>query len=289
VDAWQARKEKDKFLQDIHYTFDKRVDTAFYFMEKENWDYFHLHIMETDRINHFLWEQWEKNDPLYAVEFEKFYTKVDQLIGELDEQLKNDVEFMVLSDHGFCSIKKEVYLNHWLEQNGYLRYKTEKPNAITEMHPESKAYSLIPGRIYINLKGREDHGCISQGNDYESLREELMARIKTITDPDTGEKIIRHVYKREDIYNGPFCDDTSDLIAVPYNGFDLKGNINQPNLTYKGELVGMHTEDDATFYLRNHQIENDNFSIMDMLPTIADLLNLDLEEAINFDGKSILS
>jgi len=288
VDAWQARKEKDKFLQDIHYTFNKRVDTAYYFMAKDHWDYCHLHIMETDRINHFLWEHWEKGDPVYAAEFEKFYQKVDQLIGDLDEQLGDDVEFMIVSDHGFCSIKKEVYLNYWFEQNGYLKYKSEKANAITEMHPESKVYSLIPGRIYINLKGREDNGCVTPGREYENLRQELIEKLPQITDPATGEKIIRHVYKREEIYNGPFFESTPDLVAVPYNGYDLKGNILQQNFTYKGELVGMHTDDDATFYLRNAHIKQMDFGIIDMLPTIADVLNFKMEEASNFDGKSLL-
>lgn len=288
VDAWQGRKDKDKFLQDIHYTFEKRVDVANYLMEKEDWDFFQLHIMETDRINHFLWEHWETGDAKYAPEFEKFYQRVDNLIGELDARLGDEVEYIVLSDHGFCTIKKEVYLNHWLENNGYLKYKVEQPRALTEMHADSKAYSLIPGRIYINLKGREDEGAVLPGEEYENLRDELIKKLPLMTDPDTGEKIVRKVYKREELFNGPFYDHTPDLIAVPYDGFDLKGNINQPKLTYKGELVGMHTDDDASFYIRNHDITGNSFSIIDVLPTIIDILKLEIPEAQNFDGKSIL-
>ena len=289
VDAWQGRKEKEKFLQDIHYTYDKRLEAAYYFMGREDWDYFQLHVMETDRINHFLWEQWENGHETYAPEFEKFYAKVDQLVGDLDARLGDDVEFMILSDHGFCSIKKEVYLNHWLEKNGYLKYKTDAPKSVTDMHPESKVYSLIPGRIFINLKGREDNGSVEPGNEYEVLRQELMEKIVQMTDPDTGEKIVKKVCKKEDLYSGPFFNDAPDLVVVPYDGFDLKGNIKQPNLTYKGELVGMHTDDDAFFYLRNHDIEQREFGIIDMLPTISDLIEFPMQEAENFDGKSLLS
>jgi len=287
VDAWQGRKDKDKFLQDIHYTFDKRVETMNYLLEKEDWDFFQLHIMETDRINHFLWEQWETGDK-YADEFEKFYGRVDALIGELDQRLGDDVAFMVLSDHGFCSIKKEVYLNHWLEQNGYLKYKSGEPKTLAEMHPDSKAYSLIPGRIFINLKGREDEGSVLPGEAYEQLRNELIERLLQMTDPDTGEKIVRKVSRREELFSGPFYENTPDLVVIPVDGFDLKGNINQPNLTYKGDLVGMHTDDDATFYLRNHTVTDAPFSIVDMLPTMLALLELEVPEAVNFDGKSIL-
>lgn len=288
VDAWQARKDKQKFLEDIHYTFDKRVEAAYYFMNKIDWDYFQLHIMETDRINHFLWEHWENSDPGYAHEFEKFYQKVDQLIGDLDQRLGDDVEYMVLSDHGFCAVKKEVYLNYWLEQNGYLRYKSDQPKSIADIHAETKAYSLIPGRIFINLNGREDNGYVSPGKAYEQLRNELIERLPIMIDPATGEKIVRHVFKREELYSGPYFENTPDLMVVPYDGFDLKGNIKQTHLTHKGELVGMHTDDDAAFYLRNHQIHNDDFSIIDVLPTIFELMNINLPASKNFDGKSIL-
>jgi len=288
VDAWQARKEKEKFLKDLNYTFDKRVEATNYFMENEEWDYFHIHIMETDRINHFLWEQWENGDPKLAPEFEKFYQKIDRLIGDLDDKLDDEIEFMVLSDHGFCTIKKEVYLNHWLEQNGYLRYKTDRPQSIADIHPESKAYSLIPGRIFINLKGREDDGSVLPGDEYEKLRNELIERLQTISDPDTGEKIVRHIFKREELSPGPFSENSPDLLVIPVDGFDLKGNINQSKLTYKGELVGMHTDDDALFCLRNHQISEAKLGIVDMLPTVLDLMQTQIPEADNFDGKSLL-
>ena len=44
------------------------------------------------------------------------------------------------------------------------------------------------------------------------------------------------------------------------------------------------------FYLRNHVIDKreNEFGIIDMLPTILDLMQLDVPEAKNFDGKSIL-
>ncbi|MFQ5841663.1 MAG: alkaline phosphatase family protein, partial [Thermodesulfobacteriota bacterium] len=52
VDAWQARKSIDRFLEDLHLTLDKRIEAAFNFLGGEEWDFFQLHIMETDRINH---------------------------------------------------------------------------------------------------------------------------------------------------------------------------------------------------------------------------------------------
>jgi predicted AlkP superfamily phosphohydrolase/phosphomutase len=291
VDAKLARNQRyDEFLKDLHYAYDQRVKTARYLMEKQDWDYFHLHIMETDRINHFLWEQWENGHPHFAPEFEKFYQKVDQFIGELDSSLPDEIDLMILSDHGFCTLKKEVYLNYWLEKNGYLRYKSEKPQAITDIHPDSKAFSLLPGRIFINLKGREEFGSVAPGQEYENLRNELIGKLPSLLDPDSGERIIRKIVKRETLFNGPHFETTPDLLVIPENGYDLKGNILEEKLTAKGTLVGMHTDDDATFFLRNRLINKDDntFGIIDILPTIMKLLDLNVPEASQFDGKSIL-
>ncbi len=291
VDAKLARNQRyDEFLKDLHHTFDQRVKTARYLMEQQDWDYFHLHIMETDRINHFFWEQWENGDTKFAPEFEKFYQKVDQFIGELDRLLPDEIDFMILSDHGFCTLKKEVYLNHWLEKNGYLKYKSKTPQAITDLDPNSKAFSLLPGRIFINLKGREEFGSVAPGQEYENLRNELIEKLPSLVDPDSGESIVRKIYKREELFNGPFFKTTPDLLVVPHDGYDFKGNIAEEKLTAKGTLVGMHTDDDAAFFLRNHFIKKDDnsFGIIDILPTMMELLGVQVPEARQFDGMSIL-
>ena len=59
-------------------------------------------------------------------------------------------------------------------------------------------------------------------------------------------------------------------------------------LTFKGDLVGMHTDDDATFILRNHKIDKDNFGIIDVLPTVLDLMNIDGIDKTMFDGQSLI-
>ena len=92
------------------------------------------------------------------------------------------------------------------------------------MSLETRVYSLIPGRIFINLKGREEKGSV-EPSEYESLRDELSEKILTMVDPDSGEKIIQRVINREDIYSGPCLDQATDLIAISYEGYDLKGNV----------------------------------------------------------------
>lgn len=277
VDAWLARKDKKKFLEELHVALDRRVATASYFLEREEWDYFQLHIMETDRINHFFWDDWEKDNPEFAPEFIRYYQKIDSYVGEIYDRFVEKtpgVEFILLSDHGFCSIKKEVFVNQWLQEKGWLKFSSEKPSSLKEMHPETVAYSLIPGRIFLNVRGREFCGRIEPGKEYETIRRQLAEAIMEMKDPDCGEPILSKVVAREEIYDGPCLNQAADLLAIPHDGYDLKGNIDQTSLTGRSELSGMHTYDDAFFYLKGKRVKETDFDIHALAPTILKLLDV---------------
>ena len=286
ADAWLGRKDKEKFMEDLYTTLERRVFTAFKLMQSEEWDYFHLHIMESDRICHFLWELWEQGDSKWSGRFEEFFHQIDRYLGEFSGRLPSGCKLVVMSDHGFCSVKKEVFLNKWLSDNGYLNFQTETPQSLIEIDEHTKAYSLIPGRVYINLKGREWAGTVEQGSQYEELREELIAGISSMTDPDTAEPIIDKVFHRDEIYHGDYLERAADLIVIPKNGFDLKGDLFKEKLTLKTELVGMHTYDDAFLYVDGLKLNERRPQIIDVLPTIFNLMKVQVPSSI--DGKSLL-
>ncbi len=272
VDAWLGRNDKEKFMSDLHTTLARRVEAGFKLIASEEWDYFHLHIMESDRICHFLWELWENGDPDWAGRFEEFFEEIDDYLGQFRERLPDGTHLIVLSDHGFCAVKKEVYMNKWLSDNKYLGFQNSAPESIKQISPNTKAYSLIPGRIYLNLKGREWAGTVEPGNHYNELCAELKANFITMTDPDTGENIVDKVFTSKEIYRGAYLHRAADLIVIPKDGFDFKGNLTADNLTYKGELVGMHTYDDAFLYIDGLQLSDRQPEIMDLLPTVFELM-----------------
>ena len=286
ADANLGRKDKEAFFEDLHTTLDRRWETARRLYEREPWDFFQLHVMETDRINHFLWEHYEKQDPTYFDRFMDFYRKVDELLGEFYDRAENSAEFIVLSDHGFCSVKKEVYLNQWLEEKGYLQLEGEEPHSVADMGEQTKVYSLIPGRIFIHLEGREEKGTVPIGSQSEALKAEIAEALLNLTDPDDGSRIIERVVRREDLYSGPYLEEAGDLIAIPVDGYDLKANVRQPKITYKGDLVGMHTFHDAALFVKDRRITPEEFSIIDLAPTI--LKMMDLEPTQPLDGESLI-
>ena len=253
ADTWVARDSKKKFIGDLNYALDRRFKTMFKFLEEKKWNYFQCHIMETDRINHFYWADMVDENPDFVNEFYEFYKKIDDYIGKLLKKLDDDTQLIILSDHGFSKIKKEVQLNYWLEEKGYLKYNKAKDNVenLENMSSESKAYSLLPGRIYINRKGREEMGTVA-ASEYFKLREKIKEELLELKDNETNKKIIKDVFFREEIYNGPYLEQAADLIAVPHRGYDLKGKAAPANFIEEGFIQGMHTFDDAFIYLKNN-------------------------------------
>ena len=66
--------------------------------------------------------------------------------------------------------------------------------------------------IWINLRGREPHGVVSPGGEYAKVREELKEALDRFVNPYTGQKVVARAYLREEIYHGPYTDQSPDLL-----------------------------------------------------------------------------
>jgi predicted AlkP superfamily phosphohydrolase/phosphomutase len=245
VDASKGRESLDLLLEDLHETLEKRREAMLHFWESRSWDFFMNVFTGTDRLHHFLWRHYQEKDSTYASEFIRYYRRVDEIIGEFLAGIPEDTAVFMLSDHGFCSIDKEVYLNRFLQQAGFLELRGDRPVTIADIEPSAtRAYCMDPGRLYVNLAGREPGGIVSAG-DYDAAVEELAEAVASLRDPETGREIIQHVYKRDELYHGPCLEQAPDLVAMPYDGYDLKGAIGRPDVMGRTHLSGMHTFNDA--------------------------------------------
>ncbi len=291
TDAWLARESKDKLFEDVTDCLVRRERTLLHLMDNEPWDFLQCHIMETDRLYHFAWEQYATDDPTYAPRFYEVIHRIDDLLGAVLERVeRTSAELIVLSDHGFTTLKYEVYVNTWLAHKGWLALPDPRPERIqlTDVGPHCTVYSLDPGRVYLNLQGREPDGTVPQGA-YEAWRERVAeAAMADLRDPGTGEPMLEQVLRREEIYHGPGLESAADLILVPRDGYDLKGAFGREALTFKGEaLVGMHTYDDAMIAVHGRPIERQGFGIMDATATVLELMGV--EAPAGLDGHSLLS
>jgi len=286
ADPWLARENKDAFLPHLDEVFEHRIEAMRYFWRQEPWDFFMAHIMETDWLHHFFWEEMEQGHAKYAPAFLDFYRRVDHVLGEVRSWLDEDTALIVLSDHGFCTIKQEVYVNTWLHDAGYLQYAKVEPKGLEDMAPSSAAYSLDPGRIFLNVRGREPQGRIVPGEEYERMRREIAEAIMGMTDPATGEPMVGRVCTREELYHGPYAGAAPDLVLAMHDGYDPKGPLGKPGLTFKGtSLVGMHTTPDALVYFRGLKDIHRRPYITDAAPTILEYLEVPVPA--DMDGRSL--
>jgi predicted AlkP superfamily phosphohydrolase/phosphomutase len=158
---------------------------------------------------------------------------------------------------------------------------------LKDVGPGCQVYSLDPGRVFVNLQGREPGGTVPPA-EYEAWRTRIAeAAMNDLRDPETGEPMLEKVIRREEIYHGPELERAADLILVPRYGYDLKGAFGKETLTFKGdELVGMHTYDDAMIAVRDHRIARDGFSIVDATATVLKLMGV--EPPASLDSQPLL-
>lgn len=285
IDAWQARENRQKFLDEIFVALNRRAEAMFKYYAQESWDLFVAHFMDTDRLHHFLWGDVERGDVSHTAWFNRFYARVDEIIGELVSRLYSDTLFMIVSDHGFCTLQREVHLNFCLQQMGLLSFTSSEPKQLRDLDSQTRCYSLLPGRFYVNLKGREREGCVQAGAEYEQVRRDVADALMEIRDPDRGVPVIDRVLMREEVFFGEDLDVAPDLMAVPARGYDLKSGFEKRVLLESSPVNGTHTLDDALWFTNVPGLASDDATVMDILPTMMALLGLESPDGI--DGRVV--
>jgi predicted AlkP superfamily phosphohydrolase/phosphomutase len=253
VDTQRGRHDHDFLLQDLERTLHKRKEVAEILWDRENWDLFVLTVTGTDRINHFMWDAWSNSNHPKHSDFIAYYQKVDRFVGsfyqkfmELDGSRDGKNHFLMLSDHGFTDIHKEVYLNRWLQENNFLFFDRDPPQSWEDISTKSHAFALDPSRIYIHDKERYPRGSVAK-QDVAKVKEEIRKGLQDLTD-ENGAPVLRKVLDREEVFSGPFVAQGPDLVLLSKYGFDLKGRITSESVFGHSGLRGMHTQDDAFFF-----------------------------------------
>jgi predicted AlkP superfamily phosphohydrolase/phosphomutase len=280
------KEDKSEFMEDAHRTLDARFEAYKQFIQQDDWDLFFGVFMTTDRVNHFLFGDYdERPDSEEAELFLEFYEKVDRYLGELRAMLDEETTMMVASDHGFTTLHHEVHCNAWLQREGWLEFDTDDHDELGDISEDAKAYSLIPGRFYLNLEGREPNGGVPQ-DEYEETRAELKSMLEEMTGPN-GEPVADRVVTKEDAYRGAHDDIAPDLTVVPNHGFDLKSGFKGHDEVFDtGPRNGMHSFDNASLLIDDPEAPVTDADLFDIGPTVLDLMDVDYDRP-EFDGRSL--
>ncbi|MFP4628229.1 MAG: alkaline phosphatase family protein [Halobacteriales archaeon] len=275
-----------EFLEDAHAVLDARAAAFEDVIDRDDWDLFVGVFMTTDRVNHFLFGDYERGtDDREA--FLAFYRRLDDHLGTLYDRLPEDVTTIIASDHGFTTLEHEVHLNAWLEREGWLSFETADTEELGDIDDDTRAYSLIPGRLFLNLDGREPRGSVAE-DDYDATRDELRAMLEGLEGPD-GETVIDRVVDGEEAFEGPHVDIAPDLVAIPANGFDLKAGFTGDDDVYTGSpRNGMHTFANATLIADDPAIDPAGADLLDVAPTVLEAMDIELT-ADELEGRSLFT
>ena len=218
------------------------------------------------------------------------YRALDQALGEIVAACGVQSSVWIISDHGFAGCYKTFSVNSWLvrrggltlkpragwrahralwlrrlRQHSALRWLKRALPWIREWRPPAQALRVDPaewvdwprtraffsdsGGIRINLQGREPWGTVAPA-EYDALCQEIAADLRALRDPETEALPISNVYRREELYDGPYIHLAPDLIVEPVRdhsdparNYVLAYGVPPDGAVFDvgGEIVGNHT------------------------------------------------
>jgi predicted AlkP superfamily phosphohydrolase/phosphomutase len=232
---------------------------------------------------------------------EEHYRACDAVVGKAMEYADDQALFMVLSDHGMNSFQRGVHLNTWLHDNGLLALRDgvkpgeEAGDLFRSVDWErTKAYAMGLSGIYLNLKGREAKGIVD-ASEAEALKSAIAKGLAGLRDAARGEVAIRGALMREQVYSGPYMNESPDLLINFSAGYRVSW------ATALGGVPEGHFEDNVKKWGGDHIIDpclvpgalfmnrpfrGEHASLLDMAPTI--LTALGVPPGQEMEGKSLL-
>ena len=307
-DTWaltENRLDESAFLEHVDEILMERKKILNEALKEFRGGLFFFYFDTLDAVQHTFWRYLDKQhalyeqSPLYQDTIFKYYEKMDQVIGEILKNIKNeDATLIVMSDHGFTSFRKSVHLNRWLLENHFLFLK---PGAVfgrelledVDWH-RTKAYALGFGGIYLNRAGREYLGTVG-ASEAKILKQDILDGLKNLKDPENGEAVVKNVYAQEEIFLGVFSKDAPDLFVGFNSGYRaswqtaLGGTpealIEDNRRKWSGDhLVDSTLVPGVVFFNKKFKLSEPN--ITDIAPTLLNLLNV--RQPQNMRGKILL-
>jgi predicted AlkP superfamily phosphohydrolase/phosphomutase len=312
----EGRMDEKTFMDDLMVAFDDRAKVILHRIDAKDWDLLVGVIESTDRVQHMMWRLIDPEHPLYdaslASQFgdsiERVYKRADDFVGEVVTRVGPDVAVMIVSDHGFHSWRKAVNLDTWLVQNGYMVLKGQQPGdkKLSDLFSggtfwenvdwsRTRAYAMGIGQVYFNLRGRESQGIVSPGAEATALADELKSKLLTLQDPDDGTPIVRAVYKRDDIYSGPYLNNAAELQVGMNDGYRVSWQTtlggSPPGIVYKNDRKWSADHGGYDFavtpgiLVSGRPINTREPRIIDLAPTVLKYFGLSIPTDI--DGKPL--
>ena len=232
-----------------------------------------------------------------------YFRQIDQFLQETVALAGPEATVLIASDHGFTSTDEVLYINSWLEREGYLTWKPQTPFAsegsleLGEGVPyhlvafdlsKTRAFAATASSngIHIRLPNGSNG---SSGQDYESFRRELGdALLNRCVNPETGQRLVSRVWFREEVFAGPKMSQAPDItLTLHDNGFFsvFRGD---KILKRRPKTIGTH-HPDGIFMIKGPGIRQGerlgHVQLVDLVPTM--LYQLGMPVGLDLEGRVI--
>ena len=183
-----------------------------------------------------------------------YFRQLDGFIEFLVTEAGPDVQVFLASDHGFTTTHEIVRINTYLQEKGYLDW-LEVPDTDEGRRREDSmfaylnwdktlAYCGTPSSNGITIRVADEPG----GNgvapeNYEALRDRLIADLEDFRCPQSGERIVTAIHKREDVFPGDAMEDAPDLLLTLRDHGFVSIKNKAPAVEPRPTIAGTHHPD----------------------------------------------
>jgi predicted AlkP superfamily phosphohydrolase/phosphomutase len=250
---------------------DQKVDLTLWLAERFEPSLLFIVFMAADHIQHLCWDDWERDGAaspvaeVYRILDERVGRLLEWLGPERDVMVVSDhgagrLHGVVnlnawLAGQGYLSyvgggarlgrraVDRVFELRRHVPDRLRSAVKRRLP-ALRERAYEREEYSAIDwestqafsygtfGNVVVNVRGREAHGVVSPGDEYERVRADIAEKLLDLRGPG-GEPIVAAVHRREDLFEGPELDKVPDLLVE----FDEYAWLGKGNLKSRSDSV----------------------------------------------------
>lgn len=153
---FETDDDKRGYYQRVRDITEQQAQLAVDMYRKDYWDFFTYSVFYSDDLSHRFWKYMDPACYHYSQHDEfadvllQYFQMVDSYLAIFLNELPQDANLIVVSDHGMGGMKDIVDFNAWLLQEGFMHLKTEKTHTVTlSGFRSTKLYPIIR-----NLYGR---------------------------------------------------------------------------------------------------------------------------------------
>lgn len=254
-----AAKNADELTKVMLPLWDKyckwQSDAIQYLIEVEDYDVIFSHCHNVDAQMHSVGRHMKHRDfSKYSEEvardyMEKIYIQTDEYIGSFLHYLDEGWTLFLVSDHALVCPEYEkpefgdvsgINVGLMRDLGFTVMKKDENGNETHEVDwSKTKAVASRANNIYINLKGRYDHGIVEPEDKYQ-VEEEIMTALYSVRHPESGQRVIACALRNKDAvifgYGGDRCGDIVAWTAEGYNDDHFDGMTTTFGLNYTSLL-----------------------------------------------------